>query len=87
MKKDSTKKEKVSKVTVKKEKENKKKKKGIFKGIKSYFKGVKKEIGRIRWTSGKDLLKYSIATIMFVIFFGVYFYLIDLAVAFIRSLA
>ena len=85
MKKDSAKKEK--KVTVKKEKDNKKKKKGIFKGIKSYFKGVKKEFGRIRWTSGKDLLKYSIATIMFMIFFGVYFYLIDLAVAFIRSLA
>ena len=84
MKKDSTKKGK--KVTEKKEK-NTKKKKGIFKGIKSYFKGVKKEIGRIRWTSGKDLVKYSIATIMFVIFFGVYFYLIDLAVAFIRSLA
>ena len=84
MKKDSTKKEK--KVTVKKEKDTKKKK-GIFKGIKSYFKGVKKEIGRIRWTSGKDLVKYSIATIMFVLFFGVYFYLIDLVVALIRSLA
>lgn len=84
MKKDSTKKEK--KVTVKKEKDIKKKK-GLFKGIKSYFKGVKKEIGRIRWTSGKDLVKYSIATIMFVLFFGVYFYLIDLVVAFIRSLA
>ena len=84
MKKDSAKKEK--KVTVKKEKSTKKKK-GLFKGIKSYFKGVKKEIGRIRWTSGKDLVKYSIATIMFVLFFGVYFYLIDLAVAFIRSLA
>ena len=84
MKKDSTKKEK--KVTVKKEK-NAKKKKGFFKGIKSYFKGVKKEIGRIRWTSGKDLVKYSIATIMFVLFFGVYFYLIDLVVALIRSLA
>ena len=24
-----------------------------------YFKGVKKEISRIRWTSKKDLLKYS----------------------------
>lgn len=84
MKKDSTKKEK--KVTVKKEKDTKKKK-GLFRGIKSYFKGVKKEIGRIRWTSGKDLVKYSIATIMFVLFFGVYFYLIDLVVALIRSLA
>ena len=71
---------------VKKEKDTKKKK-GLFRGIKSYFKGVKKEIGRIRWTSGKDLVKYSIATIMFVLFFGVYFYLIDLVVALIRSLA
>lgn len=84
MKKDSTKK--VKKVTEKKEKDTKKKK-GLFKGIKSYFKGVKKEIGRIRWTSGKDLVKYSIATIIFVVFFGVYFYLIDLVVAFVRSLA
>lgn len=50
-----------------------------------YFKGVKKEVFRIKWTSKKDLLKYAASTIAFMIFFGVFFYLIDLLVAVLRS--
>ena len=50
-----------------------------------YFKGVKKEVSRIKWTSKKDLLKYSISTIVFMLFFGVFFYAIDLLVALLRS--
>ena len=45
------------------------------------------DINFARFMYKKDLVKYSIATIMFMLFFGVYFYLIDLVVAFIRSLA
>ena len=56
-----------------------------MKKIIDYFKGVKKEISRIKWTSKKDLLKYSIASILFVVFFGVFFYVIDLVVAVLRS--
>ena len=59
--------------------------KKIFKKIGKYFKGVKKEVSRIRWTSGKELIKYSTATLSFMIFMGVYFYLIDLLVAALRS--
>lgn len=50
-----------------------------------YFKGVKKEISRIKWTSKKDLIKYSVSTVAFMVFFGVFFYLIDLLVAVLRS--
>lgn len=50
-----------------------------------YFKGVKKEVSRIKWTGKKDLLKYAASTIAFMIFFGVFFYLIDLLVAVLRS--
>ena len=50
-----------------------------------YFKGVKKEISRIKWTSKKYLVKYSVSTIIFMIFFGVFFYAIDLLVALLRS--
>ena len=50
-----------------------------------YFKGVKKEVSRIKWTSKKDLLNYATSTIAFMIFFGVFFYLIDLLVAVLRS--
>ena len=52
--------------------------------IVDYFKGVRKEISRIKWTSKKDLLKYSISTIVFMLFFGVFFYAIDLLVALLR---
>ena len=37
---------------VKNKKETKNKKENIFKRIGKYFKGVKKEMGRIKWTSG-----------------------------------
>ena len=50
-----------------------------------YFKGVRKEISRIRWTNKKDLLKYSVSTILFMLFFGLFFYGIDMLVAILRS--
>ena len=42
--------------------------KNIFKSITKYFKGVKKEVSRIRWTTPKNLLKYSITTVAFMLF-------------------
>ena len=77
-----TKKKEVKVIEKKKEK-----KENIFKRIGKYFKGVGKEIKRIKWTNGKDLVKYSVATICFVIFFGLYFYAIDWIVLLVRSLA
>lgn len=74
-------------VVQKKEKVKKEKKENIFKRITKYFKGVGKEFKRIRWTTGKDLFKYSVATLVFVLFFGIYFYGIDWIVLLVRSLA
>ena len=59
----------------------------IFKKISKYFKGVVKEGKKVRGTNGKDLVKYSIAAVVFVIFFGIYFYAIDWISLLIRSLA
>jgi len=69
----------------KKEAKTTEKKKSLFSKITGYFKGVRKEISRIRWTKGKDLLKYSIASVSFILFFCVYFYVIDMLVALLRS--
>ena len=52
----------------------------------SLFVEIKKEMQKVHFPSKKDMVKYSIATISFVIFFGVYFYLIQLAMAFIKSI-
>ena len=57
-----------------------------MKKIKKFLDEVKKELKKVRWPSRKEMVKYSVATICFVIFFAVFFYLIDLAVAFIRTL-
>ena len=69
----------------KEKKEVKEKKKNIFSKILGYFKGVKKEISRIRWTKGKELVKYSVAAVSIILIFCVYFYIIDMLVALLRS--
>lgn len=61
--------------------------KKILNSIIKYFKGVKKEVSRIRWTTPKDLFKYSLTTVSFMLLLGVYFYVIDLLVSVIRSVA
>ncbi len=61
--------------------------KKVLKAIVRYFKGVKKEIGRIRWTTGKDLIKASTTTVAFMLCFGIYFYIIDLLISLLRSVA
>ena len=62
---------------VKKEKKDKKKE--------SLFKQIKKEMSKVHFPSKKDMIKYSLATITFVIFFGIYFYVIELIMALIKS--
>ena len=47
--------------------------KKILNACSKYFKGVKKEIGRIRWTTGKELLKFSVTAVTFMVCLGVYF--------------
>ncbi len=70
----------------KKKKKEKKKRENIFKVIKRYFVGVGKEIKRIRWTSGSELVKYSIASVILILFFGLYFYGINWIALLVRSL-
>ena len=57
-----------------------------MKKIARYFSGVKKEISRVRWLSKKNLVKFSIATISFVVFFSLYFYAFDYITAWLRTL-
>ena len=47
----------------------------------SFFKGVEKEMGKVRWPLKKEMIKYSIATLSFIIFFGIFFTLGDLIIA------
>lgn len=78
--KNETKKTKDSK-KVKNNKKVTKKKSGVV----TFFKEVKHELSKVKWPSKKDMLKYSIATITFVIFFALFFYLIDLIIALLKA--
>ena len=61
-------------------------KKGIFTKFRIFCNGVKGEFLKVHWPTKKDMVKYSIATIVFVIFCGLFFYAIDVVFALIKSL-
>ena len=80
-----TKKE-VKEVKVTKKKEVKTEKKGLFTKFRIFCHGVGSEFKKVHWPTRKDMVKYSIATIVFVIFCGLFFYAIDIVFALIKSL-
>jgi preprotein translocase subunit SecE len=48
--------------------------------IRSFLHGVKKEVERVRWPDRKNLIKDSMAVLTFCIFFGIFFYVINVIV-------
>lgn len=57
-------------------KEEKKEKEG-------YFKSVRKELKQVTWPSKKEMLKYSVATIVFVLIMSILAFLIQAGYAFL----
>ena len=49
----------------------KKNKKSLIAKLKEFFTGVKEERKKVIWTSKKNLVKYSIATLLFMLLFFV----------------
>ena len=82
-------KEKKSKEFTKEKKKDNKKEKKTKKAVKaskpSLLSGVRSEMAKVKWPSKKDMVKYSIATIVFVIFFAIFFYCIDLLLALLKE--
>lgn len=78
------KKEKTKKEKNKKEKKNTKNKNKEVKK-ESWFKGVISEFKKVRWPNKKEMVKYSIATIVFILFFALFFYIIELIIFFIKE--
>lgn len=72
---------------VEKKKQTSKKNKTTKKrsGIITFFKEVKNEVSKVKWPSRKDMVKYSVATIIFVVFFALFFYAIDLIFALLKE--
>ena len=59
----------------------KKNKKSLIAKLKEFFTGVKEERKKVIWTSKKNLVKYSIATLLFMLFICLFFVATDLVIA------
>lgn len=57
-----------------------------MKKIKEFFVSVKKETAKIKWPTKKEMIKYSGATIYFMIFFGLFFFVLDVVFAYFKSI-
>lgn len=60
--------------------------KKFFSKILGFFHGVKKEAKRSHWPKGKELFRYSVVTVCMIVFFGAYFYGLDVLFAFLKGL-
>lgn len=82
--------QKVEKKDNKKKKTTKKKvkeeKKSLWVRFRIFCHGVKSEFSKVHWPSKKDMVRYSIATIFFIIFCALFFGLINVIFALIQEL-
>ena len=72
-----------------KEKDIKKKtnvKKKSNKPKEKYFEGIKKELKVVIWPSFKEILKYTLATIIFCLILVAFFEVLNLIMAYIKGL-
>lgn len=51
----------------------------------SYFKDVRKESKKIVWPSRKNLIKYSVATLIFIAFMALFFLILSFLTAFLQG--
>lgn len=52
--------------------------------IKEFISDMKKELDRIRWCKGKELLKNIIVTLIFIIFFALFFVAIEYIISLVK---
>jgi len=58
----------------------------FMKKIKGFLKDVKKELTKVKFPSKKDMFKYSVTTVLFIVFFALIFFGLDITNAYIRTL-
>ena len=71
---------------VEKKKAKKEEKKSLWVRFRIFCHGVKSEFLKVHWPSKKEMARYSIATIVFIVFCSLFFYLINVIFALIQLL-
>ena len=83
MAKEAQTKEKKKVEKVKKTNKNKVDKKKVQK--EGFFKGIKKELKMVKWPSFKEILKYTIATIIFCVILVAFFEILNIIMAYVKG--
>ena len=52
----------------------------------SFFKSLKKEVSAVKWPTAKEIVKYTVATIIFCVIFAAFFILLNVGMAFVKGL-
>lgn len=56
-----------------------------MKRIVKFFHGVKKELGRVRWATKKEMIKYTLSTLGFILFFALFYTVTDIVLAALKG--
>lgn len=52
---------------------------------KSFWQEVKNEMKKVKWPTKKEMIKYSITTLIFILLFAGFFYVIDVLFALLKG--
>ena len=55
-----------------------------MKSLGKFFASVKKEMKKVRWLTKKEMVKYSVAVLTIMKFFGLFFVASDLIIGFVK---
>jgi preprotein translocase subunit SecE len=71
---------------IKKEPKKTKTKKTTEVAYKSYFQEIKDELKKVKWLSKEEMVKYTVAAVIFIVIFGLYFYGMDFIFSWLKGL-
>lgn len=57
-----------------------------MKKIKNFFGETRKEMKKVKWPDSKSMSKYTIITVVFIVFFATFFFTLDFIIAYIKTL-
>lgn len=52
----------------------------------SYLKGVSKELSKVKWPEGKEVLKYTVATIIFILIVVGFFVILNFGMSWLKGM-
>jgi len=56
-----------------------------MKKVRNFLKGVKKELTHVKWPKKEDMIKFSVATLILMLFVGLFYTFFDVIMVFLAQ--